>query len=360
MHNRLRRKNQLAIASKGLFVIASLAIAVCLSLTCPLASAAPEIPLPLVDSSDKSPNAACCFGNITDDFNDGSLGPIWVDLSTCGTAKEQSGQLVLDKQAGCAGTSFVQVYSDPSRYQLCGDFDVQIDFALIDWPAPVIARFVTFSARSIADGYGMSIERFQNAFTEPCTPYLEQYKAWDVNSSNCASTMIPTSDMSGKFRIQRVGSTISSFFWNGSGWTFARSAPVETGPMYLTMYSGSNDAGSHQVRMDNLVIQSAAPTDVDSDGVADCSDNCISIANPSQSDCDNDAIADACDFLSGDADNSGAITISDAVLLINYIFSGGPAPCPLRNGDADCSGAVTISDAVYLINYIFAGGPAPC
>ncbi|MCC6963520.1 MAG: SBBP repeat-containing protein [candidate division Zixibacteria bacterium] len=66
------------------------------------------------------------------------------------------------------------------------------------------------------------------------------------------------------------------------------------------------------------------------------------------------------EFLCGDADGSGAISISDAVYLINYIFAGGPAPNPVLSGDADCTGAVSISDAVYLINYIFAGGPAPC
>ncbi len=107
-------------------------------------------------------------------------------------------------------------------------------------------------------------------------------------------------------------------------------------------------------------VRPAGSVNSDSDTIPDLCDNCDLVANPSQADCDNDGIGDACDFLSGDADNSGVITISDAVLLINYIFSGGPAPCPLRNGDADCSGAVTISDAVYLINYIFAGGPAPC
>ncbi len=101
-------------------------------------------------------------------------------------------------------------------------------------------------------------------------------------------------------------------------------------------------------------------SDGDLDAVGDACDNCPSTPNPSQSDCDNDGIGDACDYLSGDADNNGIITISDAVFLINYIFSGGPAPCPLRNGDADCNTITTISDAVYLINYIFAGGPAPC
>ncbi len=65
-------------------------------------------------------------------------------------------------------------------------------------------------------------------------------------------------------------------------------------------------------------------------------------------------------FTCGDADNSDLVTISDAVYLINYIFSGGPAPNTIDSGDADCSGLVTISDAVYLINYIFSGGNAPC
>lgn len=64
-------------------------------------------------------------------------------------------------------------------------------------------------------------------------------------------------------------------------------------------------------------------------------------------------------YVVGDADGSGAVDIDDVVYLINYIFSGGPAPIPLLAGDADCSGTVDIDDVVYLINYIFSGGPAP-
>ena len=65
-------------------------------------------------------------------------------------------------------------------------------------------------------------------------------------------------------------------------------------------------------------------------------------------------------YVCGDANSTGSVNISDAVFLIAYIFSGGPAPNPLISGDADCSGNVNISDAVYLINHIFGGGPAPC
>lgn len=65
-------------------------------------------------------------------------------------------------------------------------------------------------------------------------------------------------------------------------------------------------------------------------------------------------------YICGDANHSGTVTISDVVYLINYIFSGGPAPSPLAAGDANCSGGISISDAVYLIRFIFGGGPAPC
>lgn len=100
--------------------------------------------------------------------------------------------------------------------------------------------------------------------------------------------------------------------------------------------------------------------DNDADGVGNVCDNCPDDANPGQEDGNNNGVGDACDYVCGDADGNGAISIADAVYLINYIFSGGTPPNPLIAGDADCSGGVSIADAVYLINYIFSGGTAPC
>ncbi len=65
-------------------------------------------------------------------------------------------------------------------------------------------------------------------------------------------------------------------------------------------------------------------------------------------------------YLCGNANADAAVDISDAVYLIQYIFSGGPAPSPVASGDANCDQSVDISDVVYLIQYIFSSGPQPC
>lgn len=65
------------------------------------------------------------------------------------------------------------------------------------------------------------------------------------------------------------------------------------------------------------------------------------------------------DFVAGDVDGSGSVTISDVVFLINYIFAGTEPPPNPASADADCNGMLTISDVVFLISYIFNGGALP-
>jgi hypothetical protein len=66
------------------------------------------------------------------------------------------------------------------------------------------------------------------------------------------------------------------------------------------------------------------------------------------------------DWICGNADGSPDIDVDDAVYIIFYVFSEGPAPEPLESADVDCTGEVDIDDVVYLLQYIFAGGPVPC
>jgi len=65
--------------------------------------------------------------------------------------------------------------------------------------------------------------------------------------------------------------------------------------------------------------------------------------------------------LTGDANNDRALTAADIIVLVNYVFKGGPSPYPIpAAGDVDCSSAVTSADIIHLVNHVFKGGPAPC
>jgi hypothetical protein len=65
--------------------------------------------------------------------------------------------------------------------------------------------------------------------------------------------------------------------------------------------------------------------------------------------------------LSGDVNESGALTSADIIYLVNFVFKGQAAPLPCAaNGDVNCSGAVTSADIIYMVNHVFKGQPAPC
>jgi hypothetical protein len=63
-------------------------------------------------------------------------------------------------------------------------------------------------------------------------------------------------------------------------------------------------------------------------------------------------------FLRGDANLDGSADLSDAVKTLLFLFSGAEAGC--RDAmDIDDSGAVTITDPIRLLDYLFSAGPAP-
>lgn len=64
----------------------------------------------------------------------------------------------------------------------------------------------------------------------------------------------------------------------------------------------------------------------------------------------------------GDVNFDGDIDLSDLIALVNYLFSGGPAPLPvLEAGDTNCDSGADLSDLVFFVNFLFSGGPGvPC
>ena len=63
----------------------------------------------------------------------------------------------------------------------------------------------------------------------------------------------------------------------------------------------------------------------------------------------------------GDMNGDGypAVTVTDAVYLIDFIFRGGPAPACEDEGDVNNDNIVDIDDLIFIIDRICRGGPAP-
>jgi hypothetical protein len=64
------------------------------------------------------------------------------------------------------------------------------------------------------------------------------------------------------------------------------------------------------------------------------------------------------EFLRGDPDVDGAITLADGVHVLFYLFRGRSIRCA-GAGDMDLDGRLTLSDPVYLLSHLFRGGEAP-
>lgn len=64
-------------------------------------------------------------------------------------------------------------------------------------------------------------------------------------------------------------------------------------------------------------------------------------------------------FLRGDTNDDGNISLTDMIGTLLYLFSGGAAPACLDAADVDGDGQLGILDPVLLGQYLFAGGAPP-
>jgi hypothetical protein len=83
---------------------------------------------------------------------------------------------------------------------------------------------------------------------------------------------------------------------------------------------------------------------------------------PASLDLDHDGVPDECArpvFHRGDPDGDGASDLSDAVHLLNFLFTAGPRPGCFESADADNDGSVDLSDPIALLNFLYLAGAPP-
>jgi hypothetical protein len=190
-------------------------------------------PCPIDRESEARLEAAPISYPYRDGFDSG-LGPIW-HTSGSGTGAAlatANGRLEVsiraDATAGGGGSFGAHV---GTNCKLQGDFDVQVDFELLTWPA------------------GNGVQAFMNTYYGPAPnwesitrqsqPWGELYDARIAGSYSSALT----SDVRGTLRLTRSGSILTASSRAGTDWRVVAARVAVLDPAVITLGAGSYDEG---------------------------------------------------------------------------------------------------------------------
>ena len=136
-----------------------------------------------------------------------------------------------------------------SKCQLTGDFDVQADYQLLEWPA---ANGVSVQINGVYPDGPLAQRESQT--------WGESYTAW----ISPVSMSLPTLDTAGSLRLQREGNTAVSSYLSGSTWVPIASGPTGLDPATINLEAQSlMNHFAHQevsIAWDNLRINSGTIT----------------------------------------------------------------------------------------------------
>ena len=207
--------------------------------------------------------AASCGGGMDhDDFNDNTINPsFWTTLpSGFGpTVNETNQRLEMVFPANCTNDPMSGAFGEgyQSVCQLNGDFDMQIDYSLIDWPSENGVRIgFGVSEVPIEPGVGCApVERVSFGSNEH-TGWPREVYCTDFGDGQYSITA--TSDLSGKLRLVRAGTTLSGYYFSNGCWVLVHSGPVTAADLYIVIAAWSHDSvfADQEVKIafDNFVI----------------------------------------------------------------------------------------------------------
>ena len=180
-----------------------------------------------------------------DNFDDNNLNSsFWIQSQEGGPQiAETNQQLEISIPSESMGENFRGVLS--SNYQLHGDFDIQIDYSVIEWPSQNGVRL------GISSG-NYTIERVSSAPSKLSGQevYVTDF-AGDIH-------LISTSDTTGKLRLVRQGSTLTAYYFNTDHWASLASgqATAEDNNFWIGAWSHDIVFSDNPVKLalDNFTI----------------------------------------------------------------------------------------------------------
>ncbi|HEY9073031.1 MAG TPA: hypothetical protein VIN67_02765 [Desulfobaccales bacterium] len=137
-------------------------------------------------------------------------------------------------------------------YNLTGDYDIQVDFNLLNWPTPNGVQAGIITPQYEVDRVYYDWQGNQDA-------YFVYFFAETVPGQPNWGHVVPTSDNSGKLRLNRIGNTVSGYYWQNNAWQpiASNTDPQNGGPIsfYIGGYAGNRSIGQDtKIAFDNLKV----------------------------------------------------------------------------------------------------------
>ena len=202
-----------------------------------------DVPIP-PDEPERPPDAVY-FG---DDFNDNVIDPgkwrLYEDPAFVGTTSETNQELQVSIAPGTSGNPKMHLCS---QWMLRGDFDIQVDFRLIEWRP---------------DSFNVGLMAGLQGVVQLNSSHGDQYL---THFSDRVHGYVPLEGDSGKLRLVRTGTTIAGFGWVSGEWVWLHSGPGTAADegVFLHLWGDAESGGV--VAFDNFsindgeVIETAPP-----------------------------------------------------------------------------------------------------
>ena len=146
--------------------------------------------------------------------------------------------------------SVKEVHADAfAACSLAGDFDVQVDYALLDWLPDNKIKLGLLAHDLLFNRTAGSVQRVSDGSRGG-----EIYLAHFLDGIRGVT---PTSDLAGKLRLTRTGSTMTAFVCDGDAFVAIHSGPTTANPVRLSLaLFTSKPTPGGKVAFDNLTVNS--------------------------------------------------------------------------------------------------------
>jgi hypothetical protein len=169
-----------------------------------------------------------------DDFDDDSIDPDRWSVVVYGASTEvveQNQQLEFFLPASSSGSEFGARLI--SGFQLRGDFDIRVEFRLLQWPADNGVRIAVALTDDWFDDYGMERSSLSAR---------EQLGAQEVYIADFGPfVLVPTDDVTGKLRLVRSGVTQTGYYWHDGEWIPVLTDAAPGGDISIQLHAWSHD-----------------------------------------------------------------------------------------------------------------------